>query len=445
MQKGSPDFEFPDTRTISAKYDIYVEGDEISPDPLSPEVKRQALLESIEHSTALVGQNEDLIRHIERKNKEIETMHILLEACEPVPGLNAEKFRTLLQSGDENCDYRDSKIVALAKKVRRLTVAINKERATAEVQSANYSDLSDKYDQLQKELEAVLAAGPRATSNRSSRSGVTRIGGDSSLEKVSGNQIDTSNLQRELTTAQKSLEEMKRKQAQSVDEIKNLTRALHRELGEGVSVEQAVDGGWRGRAQQIVMLKAKIKKLEAAAASGVVQGPQHARPKTDVDSKAEEDLAYMSSERKQAIEMITEERGRLAEQCQVLETKQKSLKARIRTLENDGAKYKQQMQLLIDKTGTDDQLIEALREENARLSNALKQKASSSGAPSPPKQSILSRQGIDEQTAAEVSKNLQELQRLRRLCKQQAEQLNTQDDIIRQLRAGKVSMFGDES
>lgn len=43
----------------------------------------------------------------------------------------------------------------------------------------------------------------------------------------------------------------------SVEESKQLSRALSREIGEGVALEDAVSGGWRGRAQQIIMLKNK--------------------------------------------------------------------------------------------------------------------------------------------------------------------------------------------
>lgn len=43
--------------------------------------------------------------------------------------------------------------------------------------------------------------------------------------------------------------------------MKKLTRALTKELGEGVSIEQAVDEGWRGRAQTIVMLKSKVMSM----------------------------------------------------------------------------------------------------------------------------------------------------------------------------------------
>lgn len=45
-----------------------------------------------------------------------------------------------------------------------------------------------------------------------------------------------------------------------------LTRALAKEVGEDIPISRVVDGGgdWRGRAQQITLLKAKITDLQQA-------------------------------------------------------------------------------------------------------------------------------------------------------------------------------------
>ena len=92
------------------------------------------------------------------------------------------------------------------------------------------------------------------------------------------------------------------------------------------SSEAGAGGGWRGRAQQIIMLKAKVKRLEAAAAAadGMSLAPgnammssmhtglasdtshvsshvSHHRRGNDVDSKAVADLSSMHSERLQVL------------------------------------------------------------------------------------------------------------------------------------------------
>ena len=109
---------------------------------------------------------------------------------------------------------------------------------------------------------------------------------------------------------------MRRKWLQAQDEAKKLERSLAKELGDGTEVESVQTEGWRGRAQQIIMLKTKVKRLEAslAAAGGdqgsvvsnmtndmhTIQTYQSRRTKADdVDSKAAADLSAMQSGRQQ--------------------------------------------------------------------------------------------------------------------------------------------------
>ena len=84
--------------------------------------------------------------------------------------------------------------------------------------------------------------------------------------------------------------------------------------------------------------------------------------RADVDSQAEDDLEYMSSVRKMAVEELSEAHQNLTEQHSKLVEKYNGTKARVRTLESDAAK-KQQIRLILDKTETDDKLIEALKAE----------------------------------------------------------------------------------
>lgn len=76
---------------------------------------------------------------------------------------------------------------------------------------------------------------------------------DTNIESVS----------KELLSANKTIEDLRRKYTQVKEDLKNHRVALAREIGEGVTIEQALEGGnWRGRAQTIVMLKSKIRRLE---------------------------------------------------------------------------------------------------------------------------------------------------------------------------------------
>lgn len=90
----------------------------------------------------------------------------------------------------------------------------------------------------------------------------------------------------------------------------------------------------------------------------------------------------------------------------------------MQTTEKEVIKYKQQIQLLLNKADTDDELINALRSEinNMKFS-------STSGT--------YKAQVPDH---IESSNEQVEITRLKRQCKQQADQLNTQDELIRELR-----------
>ena len=73
------------------------------------------------------------------------------------------------------------------------------------------------------------------------------------------------------------------------------------------ATDQAVDDGWKGRAQQIVMLKSKLPRLEKDGAAGSKMSTNsrfRSSQAKGVDAKAEEELSSMSQERQQAVEVI---------------------------------------------------------------------------------------------------------------------------------------------
>jgi predicted nuclease with TOPRIM domain len=60
----------------------------------------------------------------------------------------------------------------------------------------------------------------------------------------------------------------------------------------------------------------------------------------------------MSQDRKAAVEELAQERGRLFEQCQELETRLKASKSRNKIVENESSKLKSQLQVLIEKSSS---------------------------------------------------------------------------------------------
>jgi hypothetical protein len=182
-------------------------------------------------------------------------------------------------------------------------------------------------------------------------------------------------------------------------------------------------------------------------------------------------ILRQANDRKQAVEMVIEDRDRLQQENQRLESKNLALKSRIHNLESDAQRYKEQMKVILEKSSTDDQLIDGLRSEIEKLKQQIKTKAAAAAAAAASSSvagagrlnyaSSMNGNGSGGigtgvgagagavvmvsnmgSTPVAVRASLMpgpdlaiEVQRLKRLCKQQLDQLNTQEEIIKELRS----------
>jgi len=425
----------PDAEALAKKYDV----DSPRREAASKAEAEALFLQQVEFAQ----KQQAMVQKLEGKNMEVERLCVLLEAMEPVPGMDAAKYKRLIENPDSSdVDFRDSKIVALAKKSRKLQLSLNKERSITEAQASTIEELRNVNDKLRKEIDmlAAMASSSGASASRTIRAPQSLAAGGSPDRSKGGAapsldpaELEAANnqLRKELSAANKTAEELRRKIERSADEVKNLSQALAREVGDGVTLEQAVDGGWRGRAQQIIMLKSKIRRLESAAGmnstTGTVQtfGTMSTR-REGVDARAESGLAEMTSERKVAVDALVEERARLMEECQRQEAKAQGQKARVRKLEEEAATHRQQLKIVLDKSETDDQLISALRREVQRLQSGSVAQSKSSEA----KNEVAIRQAGALATEAANA----EISRLKRTIAQQSAQLATQDQRLRELQ-----------
>jgi len=419
--KGSSSVSFPDASELAQKYNVSEEREE--------EAGRKEGSAEFERNMSLqlefAQKQQVLVQKLDAKNREVERLCVLLEAIDPIPGMDAEKLKRILDNPDNDVvDFRDSKIVALAKKCRKLQLAVTKERTQNETLATRLDDQKRATEQLQKELETSLFA-------QHAPPAANRVIRAESKREVEAAQTETSlvQLQKEMALANKTIEDLKKKLSTSVEENKSLSRALARELGEGVTLEQAMEGGgWRGRSQQIILLKAKIKRLEAGGSSGF----KTKNNGVDVDAQAESELAGMSNERRLAMEAVTEDRTRIYEEYQQLEIKMQGQKARVRTLEGEAQMHKQQIKIVLEKSETDDQLIQEMRKEIERLKE--KQHAYDRREEAFEQKMAAAVKKAQSQVVTATSAEQSEILRLRRLTKQQADQLSTQDSVIRSLR-----------
>jgi predicted RNase H-like nuclease (RuvC/YqgF family) len=248
---GSPLKDFPNIENLSMKYGVTNSTPSVNDE--KGNASNNNLATQLAESSLMLAREKELEyqQKIDEKNKRIEQLCIMLEALEITPGVDPQKIQKLINEGlDENADFRDSKIVSLAKKSHKLTMQVNKEKAVNDKLNIQLSDAQKTIETLNQELQtAKLHA-----SNRSDTKSYNRNADTSAADHTA----TIAGLSRDLKETNKVVDDLKSKLVQSVEESKKLSRALTRELGEGVTLDQAVDGGWRGRAQQIIMLKAKV-------------------------------------------------------------------------------------------------------------------------------------------------------------------------------------------
>lgn len=358
---------------------------------------------------------------MDEKNRKIEQMCVLLEALEPVPGVHPERILNAINSPDDDIDLRDQKIVSLAKKSHGMSMLLNKERSAVEKLRKELEEERQRSAALSEELSLERSAGAsRAAAehkvyNRHSLAASERRDEEDKSAAAQG---------RALREAQKTAEELKRRAKELSEENKHLSRALAKELGEGSGdpgslLEATHEPSWRGRAQLIVMLKAKVKGLEAQLGGGGGGGRG-----AGVDAKAEDSLADMTAQRRAVAEALSEERLQLMDQLQALEKKGAAHRARIKILEDEVRRLRENLLVALDKSANDDQLLEAFRAEVQRLSKRKPEdKAVSNDNSSSSSRDMQQTQQMES-----------ELRRLQRLVKHQADQIEAQDVTLRDLR-----------
>jgi hypothetical protein len=130
----------------------------------------------------------------------------------------------------------------------------------------------------------------------------------------------------------------------------------------------------------------------------------------------------IAAEKKLAQDNLLYEKTMIQNENIELDKKYRGIKARMQTMEKETIKYKQQIELLLNKANTDDELIEVLKDEIYRLKVMPKSLQKLPGN---------AMTVVDE---AKDRNNEREIIRLQRLVKQQSEQLNTQEELIHELR-----------
>lgn len=277
--------------------------------------------------------------------------------------------------------------------IRQLKRSVQRDKQIAADALKQSKTAEETRTKLEKEVDTLRLKLQRVEARAAAANSGTNVASD---EGFSSNTASTSAVPSSvLSEGKKQYEELKSKNTALQSELKRTQRALLREVGEEIPLEELVNGpgtgneGRRGRAQQIIMLKAKIKKLSTEMTAHPVPSSDGkgelngAAPLVlDVDDRAQKELTNQSAHRQKQIDKLTIERDTLKESFQELSRKLEALKSRAQILEKEKQDARTKIQVLVEKSRNDDALVDALQrqlESLKRKRQEVKRELKSSG------------------------------------------------------------------
>ncbi|XP_039383276.1 coiled-coil domain-containing protein 13 isoform X3 [Mauremys reevesii] len=270
-------------------------------------------------------------------------------------------------------DVAATKIVELSKKNRELT-------AETESEKAKVKQLNNKVKELEKELQTALG---KIQSLGGNDSGIKQ----SVLRRMEGNLPESPELkalQEKLTAANFKAMEYRNQLQTTKQELKMMQKLLASEVGEDVNIQNllTISGNWRGRAQQILVLQGKVRELEnqlgqSKSRASVNNVDEETLALTDPRklSAQEKNLLRIRSlekEKKEALEKLNGEHNALQKDHEEVKKKLDASKARNKVLSNEVKALKGQILTLLEKGKHDDELIDALLNEQKQMHEILK-------------------------------------------------------------------------
>ncbi|XP_077664576.1 coiled-coil domain-containing protein 13 isoform X1 [Eretmochelys imbricata] len=270
-------------------------------------------------------------------------------------------------------DVAATKIVELSKKNRELT-------AETESEKAKVKQLNNKVKELEKELQTALG---KIQSLGGNDSGIKQ----SMLRTMEGNSPESPELkalQEKLTTANFKAMEYRNQLQTTKQELKMMQKLLASEVGEDVNIQNllTISGSWRGRAQQILVLQGKVRELEnqlgqSKSRASVNNVDEEMLALTDPQklSAQEKNLLRIRSlekEKKEALQKLSGEHNALQKDHEDVKKKLDASKARNKVLSNEVKSLKGQILTLLEKGKHDDELIDALLNEQKQMHEILK-------------------------------------------------------------------------
>ncbi|KAM7174451.1 coiled-coil domain-containing protein 13 isoform 2-T2 [Macrochelys suwanniensis] len=270
-------------------------------------------------------------------------------------------------------DVAATKIVELSKKNRELT-------AETESEKAKVKQMNNKVKELEKELQTALG---KIQSLGGNDSGIKQ----SILRRMEGNSPESPELkalQEKLTAANFKAMECRNQLQTTKQELKMMQKLLASEVGEDVNIQNllTISGSWRGRAQQILVLQGKVRELEnqlgqSKSRASVNNVDEEMLALTDPRKLSAQEknlirIHNLEKEKKEALEKLSGEHNTLQKDHEDVKKKLDASKARNKVLSNEVKALKGQISTLLEKGKHDDELVDALLNEQKQMHEILK-------------------------------------------------------------------------
>ncbi|XP_063631807.1 coiled-coil domain-containing protein 13 [Cydia splendana] len=183
-------------------------------------------------------------------------------------------------------------------------------------------------------------------------------------EPVDINPDELKDLNNKLAVVNKKLYESKNRNLELKNEILLATKILQQELGDkftSIKELQNEMAGWKGRAQQILLLQKRINELEEKL-NGKHKDVTEAQKKDQSNV-----IREIEMKRKKDVDQAMKDLESLKKENQELKKKLDGARCRVRNLECDSTAIRQKMQTFIEKSNHDDLLINEQRNQIKNL------------------------------------------------------------------------------
>lgn len=330
--------------------------------------------------------NQVLLEEIEKRDEEIQKLR--------------NDINSLLDSplDSSTSSLPEKEVMKLVKKNRNLIVKLNKAQGQIVQLELQIKQEQEKFSKMSGSMQAKHY-GQKTTKSKSValESNETTQEEDEALDQLLSEQ------KKKYEKSVLRINELREKNQKLNLEINKMKNLLQKELGDNVDIDALLNesnnnDNWRGRQQEILLLKSKVKQLQnqllivkkrntelnetndidnqdlaSTTASSLNLTSLTQQNITLADAKQSQTIRQLSEARNQEISELNNKIKIMEESQELWKKKHDAVKARCSILEREISSLNLKMTRIVKKTENDDKYINALKAEVDKLRNKLKE------------------------------------------------------------------------